>query len=576
MPAWDEGHIPNMEDLLSQYAVQELQTLELELAKREQESLRLFQPLPFQQEYLACKTKECIIQKGNQVGGTLVGAVEMARALTGQDPHNKYPKKDGVAVVIGYGEKHIGRVIHKALFRAGAFKMIRDLETKKWRVFHPERDAGREAEVKPAPPLIPPRMVEEIVWENKGNRVFSVVRMKNGWELYAMNSAGDPSQAQGFEADLVWIDEDLATDGWYDEMVGRTLMRQGKIRMTALPHAKTADIVNFIERGQADLERPPEQRNTTLVRATLFDNVYMTQQSVTDTLRLWQSQGDDVYRARIMGELTTDGQLMYPSFNKHIHGLRLTHDDWRNAHPIERIIHDNNDQIPADWCRYMIVDPGHKVCAVVFVAVPPPALGEHKIVYRTLYIQQCDGQKFGHYVGMEARDQTFQAFIIDAHGGALTDFGSGVTPREQYSQKLREHNIKSEETGFNFISGCDDVHGRAMILRDWMGIRRDGTPMFRVIPQRCPDLLYEFARFKKKKIKNYVVDEPDTRTPCHGVQGCEYAAAHGLPYVKPKDRAKRLTAYDRELMEQKRRRQKQRAMAALDGGVGISLGPQGD
>ena len=43
------------------------------------------------------------------------------------------------------------------------------------------------------------------------------------------------------------------------------------------------------------------------------------------------------------------------------------------------------------------------------------------------------------------------AFLIDAHGGRLTDIGSGKTPQEQYSTHLAELGAESEVTGHSFI-----------------------------------------------------------------------------------------------------------------------------
>src|SRR3972149_1588114 len=68
---------------------------------------------------------------------SLAHFVEIARALTGQDPYGKYPKRDGLAVCVAYGERHIGTVIHRYLFRWGAFKMIRDLGSGDWRTYRP-------------------------------------------------------------------------------------------------------------------------------------------------------------------------------------------------------------------------------------------------------------------------------------------------------------------------------------------------------------------------------------------------------------------------------------------------------
>src|SRR5262245_60461101 len=67
-----------------------------ELLRREAESCRLYEPQPFQEEFHRSPIPTSVMQKANQVGGTLCGAVEVARALTGQDPHNKYPKTNGV------------------------------------------------------------------------------------------------------------------------------------------------------------------------------------------------------------------------------------------------------------------------------------------------------------------------------------------------------------------------------------------------------------------------------------------------------------------------------------------------
>jgi hypothetical protein len=95
-------------------------------------------------------------------GKSLSTFIEDARAATGQDPHHKYPEKDGNLVVVGKNWMHVGLVIVPMLFRAGAFKIIRDPETNLWRAFDPTKDDIKLA--KPAPPLIPPRMIKDMSW----------------------------------------------------------------------------------------------------------------------------------------------------------------------------------------------------------------------------------------------------------------------------------------------------------------------------------------------------------------------------------------------------------------------------
>src|SRR6185369_14786047 len=151
----------------------------------------------------------------NRSGKTLTGAVEVARAVLGLDPYGKYPVRDGVGYCIGKDQGHIGRVVYKKLFRAGAFRIIRDEQTKAWRAYRPWEDSARKEESKPAPPLIPPRMILEIGWEDKKAEVPNVVRLVTGWELHFFSSLGKPQK--GSAINLFWMDEEIVDPSWYPE-----------------------------------------------------------------------------------------------------------------------------------------------------------------------------------------------------------------------------------------------------------------------------------------------------------------------------------------------------------------------
>ena len=116
--------------------------------------------------------------------------------MTGQDPHGKYPKKNGTAFLVGKDLKHVGKVLYDKLFVPGAFKVIRDKATGRWRAFRPwiPDDAAREEEARRAPSLIPQRLIAEIAWENKKENVPSIVRLSNGWNLHFFSSLGKPPQ----------------------------------------------------------------------------------------------------------------------------------------------------------------------------------------------------------------------------------------------------------------------------------------------------------------------------------------------------------------------------------------------
>ena len=575
---------------ISEFEFQEHMKLEEALEERKIEALKLYEPLPFQEKYHACTNKECVMVKGNQVGGSLAGFVEVARAVTGQDPYGKYPLKDGRAVCLGYGEKHIGRVIHRYLFRAGAFKIIRDLKTNKWRVFRPwpqdqelegrYGDAGREEEAKLAPPLIPQRFIDgRIAWEKRSEHVFSYVKFKSGWELYALNSAGDPGQAQGFETDLYHIDEDVANDGWHEEAVGRCTMREGKIRWTALPHAKTDDIMNMIERADDEAEQaiPEEERTTIKISATIFDNPYMPAKSREENEKLWRAKGDDVWRKRALGEIDLSSIHVYPTFNKRIHTAIRVDDE---GNEVQKILKESNGHPPDDWCRYMIVDPGHSILGVLFIAVPPPSLGDYRVIYEELYIRNADKKVFGQRVKERTRHNWFQDFIIDAHGGRLRELGSGVLPKRQYEEEMEQLGIECAERGSRFLNGSDDIKGREEKMREWLYIRADGMPKLMVVTFACPNFCREMERFKKKTTRigghDIPIDEANRRANCHLVECGEYGAAHGLPYVKPKQPAKSFSAV-KWIKEQRKQRAQQRAARNFSPHRSSrSLGPRGN
>ena len=556
---------------VTEHQKQEFRALHREKLRRDCEALRLYEPLPFQDAFHSCMAKEALLQAGNQVGKSLAAFVEDARAATGKDPYGKYPKEDGIMVCLGMDEGHIGRTIHKYLFRAGSFKIIRDPDTGRWRAWKPwiESDWENRKDAKPAPPLIPNRFVKKFAWKKRAQHVFEMCELKNGWTIYAMGSKGDP--AQGFQADLVHIDEDLEKPEWYDEMIARLSMRDGKLRWSALPHSKNDALVNLVDRAHDEKEM--ENPSTVIFRATIFDNPFMPEQVKTENVKRWQAKGDDEYRKRALGEMVTDSILMYPTFAKDIHGA-IKFEDPRTK--VQEILTQNDGIPPKDWCRYMVVDPGHAVCAVTFWAVPPENVGDYKICYDELYIQQCTAAKFAEAVRLKVDGFQFQSFIIDAHGGRLREIGSGVLPRTQYTNELAQRGVVSIETGSRFRSGSDDVPGREMRLRDWLRIRGDGTTRMMVVVQRCPNLCREFIRFKKKVVNGYVQDEGNRRGQCHAVETCEYAAAHGLKYVKAKPNVRKSGPVQQIIAQRKMREATRRAKARGLGSSYINLGPTGE
>lgn len=547
-----------------------------EAAKRKMDALRLYKPTKIQDAYHACMAKECMFQAGNQVGKSLAGFAEDARALRGEDPYNKYPRKNGLAAVIGYKERHIGLVVYKYLFLPGAFDIIRDEESHQWRVFRPwvPQDMARIKEKIMAPPLIPQRFIEKIAWKNKAESIFSEVTLTTGWKLYAFSSTSKPDQ--GFQLDLAHIDEDIINEDWYTELAGRTTMRNGLLRWTALPHNEN-DMMNTVaERAEdeaQDYAKGGPKPTTVLITATVFDNPFMPEAAREANIKIWKSKGEDEYRKRALGERITDSVRMYPTFNRHIHAVQ-NYQGKLNGLFDEYL---KTKVIPDDWCCDFIVDPGHTTCAVLFFATPPPLQGNFRLAYKQLYLHQCDAKKFGDSIEPAARGHWFQRFIIDSHGGALTSFDTGRTPQEAYEEQLHDRNISCVSTGSSFIRGCDAVEFRETKLREWLVMQKCGAPILLYDADECTDFEREMIRFKKMKIGDNIIDKGNRRANTHLVECCEYAAAHELDYEQPPTRRKNLTSAQRWLIDfkerQKARAAKHRGMAGK--GSNILLGPQG-
>lgn len=544
---------------------------------RSAEALRLYEPLPYQDAFHRCTAKKCVIQKGNRTGGTLANMVEVARAVTGQDPYGKYPKRDGRAVVLGYGEPHIGRVFFAKLFKPGAFSIIRDLKTNEWRVARqwPAAQGGdleRWEERKPAPPLIPARYIDgKISWTKKNLRVFDLVRFTTGWELHAMNSAGDPGQAQGFSVNLYAIDEDLATSGWYEESIGRTADCGGLTRWSAIPHARNDDLMQLLDFAEKEAEKPKPQ--AVIIRASILDNPHQDQVSRNADVEAWRAMGDDVFRKRVMGEMNIDSVLMYPTFNRRVHDVMTEHPEDSQA---TKILRASNGIPPADWTLFLSLDPGHTVCATVFVAVPPPELGDQMFAFDELYIPQCHAPMWGEAVEQKIRDRMYQRFYIDMHGGSIRSTAGGAQPVDAYVAELTNRGLQSEETKSSFMAGFDEVAKREERMRTHLATLHDGRPKLMFVVGNCPNLVREMEKFRKMTVKvgnrDMPTDKGNRRNNTHAIEALEQLVAYELPYVKPKPKAMQVNFFDRFIQWRDSRRQ---ARQSPLGGDSISLGPVG-
>jgi hypothetical protein len=137
---------------------EQLRAVLAEFASREMEALHLFIPMDEQERFFSSNADERVASAATvgQDDGDLhrdCACRHRARSRT-----TSTPKEDGRCILVGRDQTQCAKVFYQKLFVPGAFQIIRDLETGKWRVFKPNdpADMDREDEARKAPPLISP------------------------------------------------------------------------------------------------------------------------------------------------------------------------------------------------------------------------------------------------------------------------------------------------------------------------------------------------------------------------------------------------------------------------------------
>lgn len=548
-PTQDPGSIgaqpaPPEPEIMSTFQISIIHRLLVEQANRGAESLKLYEPLPVQEEFHKSRCPTELLRGSNRGGKTLPAAVEVARAVTGQDPHGKYPRRDGRCFAVGKDLDHVGQVMYRKLFRSGAFKMIRDEVSHQWRAFRrwDPKDVAREAEAKPAPPLIPKRFIKEIAWENKKENIPSIIRLTTGWELSFYSSLGKPPQ--GSDLDLGWFDEEIVDPEWYPEMIARMLDRRGRLIWSATPQAGTDQLYELHEQAAEQHGRPDARVREFVI--LLAENPHIREE---DKRIFASALSEEDRRVRIGGDFALLSFKIYPEFSMLVHGMKL-------------------EIVPPHWTRYAVIDPGHQVCAVLFGAVPPPIEGNFLLLYDELYLRECSAFKFGEAMATKCQGVGFEAFYIDSHMALHTEVGIGKSVGQQYTDALRERKIASRRTGSSFLYASDDIDAGLLAVKDLLRIRSDSKPRLRVREGFLPNFEYEIKRYHRKRLPGGLVsDKPDARKANHLMDDLRYFALASPRYVAAPAEVVRVAGALKAFRDKQSRR------ATRDGQEGLNLGP---
>lgn len=484
-----------------------LRTLIQEKLRRKIEGLRLYKPLPKQIAFHASDAKERLIRGANRSGKTTAAAVEFARAVIGEDP--RYPEA-GIAYVCAKDGKAVAGVVYKLLCKPGAFKIIRDLETREWRSFNPSNpdDLARAKDARPSPPLIPQRMIKTTAWLDKKAGEPSMVTLHNGWEIWFFSSNSAPPH--GTQIDLAWFDEEILNQLWYAEIAARLVDRNGRFIWSATPQAGTIQLYELHERAEKEAATlPKELRIIEEFHVTLKENEHLTDAQKKEFAS--KLSADEIL-VRVEGEFAAHGLRVYPEFGETTHTVPFF-------------------LIPQDWTIYIGIDPGRQVCAALFLAVPPAE--DYVYIFDEIYLHQCSAAIFGKEMRKKCRGRQIEAFIIDHQEGRKADTGSGLTVEDQYAQALRDNGVSCHRTGSYFTAGIADPEGGIEAVRKCLGPRENGGgPRLKILANTVPMFIWEMKRYWYEKKDGIPTDKPRSRGPVHLCACIRYIIQEGPVYVK--------------------------------------------
>lgn len=511
--------------------------LAVEADLREREALRIYRPLPSQVHFHQSLASERIVRGGNRSGKTMSAAAEFASAVTGMPIigndgvplPNKYPLRPMIAWCIGFDQRHIGQTLYRVLFEPGLFMVIRDEKTMKWRMFRPWEPADqlRSLEARPAQPLIPPRLIDPDGWgfEDRANGVFAKCTLKNGTKVFAYPSTGEVKM--GDPVDLLWIDEDIRYSGHVAEWQARLSDRKGRMIWSAFPYSKNDALVRMSERAvkEKEIGRNPPFVHEVVLRYS--DNPFIDAEEKAKRHAGWSPEE---IRARDYGDFMHDAFLMY-DFSLRRNGLPSDRND-----ALDQLFERTRGELPREWTRYLVLDPGHSTTAVLFAAVPPPdAFGYPTVVIEDeLYLHKATCDDTAAAIYNKVSGLFYEAFIIDEHAGRQTPMGGAKTIKQQYSEAFAALNLTSRLTGSGFIGGSDNTVARRDLVRQWLRVNPEtGHCKVRVVADKTPHMQMEFKLYKKRVTSdNQIKDEPVYGND-HLMNCLEYLAAYNPQYVHP-------------------------------------------
>jgi hypothetical protein len=477
--------------------------------------------------------------------------------------------------IVGIHQRHVGQRLYAFLFKPGFFKLIHDLETGKPRIYNPADpvDAERESEMFGSEPLIPSRYVDETSWVyykgGKKGDIFESVRLKNGATIRAYSSEAVPDT--GDQIDGLAFDEDIANATWLTEGERRLLDRKGWMIWSVKGRRRNMALAKLMYRVKN------KDKNIQQVTLRYSDNPFMDQDQ-----RDWSDElaGSQEQIASLdHGDLGLDEMAMY-NVDDETHGVgspavaasmeRDVNAEGRARYLLSMIrriergedvskqdllgqIWDEERCFPADWTRYLAIDPSNSRTAVIFGVVPPPNLYGFPmrrcvVVEKELVLKRASAKVLAPAIKEMVGNLQYEAFIMDKREGQKQQTGRDNTTFQHYAEAFAAVGLVSRLTQSSFVPGIDVPSYRWRIVREFVEGAKKGTPDLYYVRYGTPETQREFQSYRKAQQTNpdgelVVLDAPSVLTAqkhdC--MAALEYLLAYlhgpftmGQAYVDPK------------------------------------------
>lgn len=510
-----------------------------DLLDRDSETLNLYTPLKTAVAFHHELAHEVGLSGSNRAGKTAATSAEIAMAALGcHYLPDKYPREGCQIACVGNDGRHLA-LMFEYLFEKAAFQVYQHPVTLAWHVVSEDDEECKKYSYlwKPSKPMIPERMVSEIAWEDKKEKVPKLVRLHNGTVL-RFYSGLVRKLPQGRRFHLVWMDEEIdQARKWIDEMRARIVDYNGRLIWSATPQNATIEFTDMSVKAEnpENADKPLSQRTAFFIMYS-SDNIYISKEG-REAHRTKMLDDDEQMQIRYFGKSARNYLLVYPEFDDH------------NLIPDFLL---NMGMLRYNDTRYIIIDPGRDTCAVMFAMVPEmatekelPTLNEFERKYRTrpgcivIYDELKIKRANQNMVALEIKaklDQHPRAWVhdltIDMKGGksiVWKGMKEGESCEGLYMEAILKHDITPRNPGWKY--GSPDVNygidkTRGMLMDD-----QDKLPHL-FITRNCKNLIWELKAWKKKRdsLGNFKGYEEGN----HDLLDClRYATTRGLEWAPP-------------------------------------------